>query len=158
MHLFFPHPTSPVAKGHVSARWYPGGPYWSPQATIFAPKTSLLSLAAFQEGKDQEYSLETAKCTFSSLTPPHPWQGAMHLPSGTLGTPIGAPKQQYSPSKTSPLSLDAFQKGKDQLYSLETAKYTFSSLTGEVGFFGGSDGGPQGPRWPMHRPLPWEVG
>ena len=97
MQLFFSHPTPPMVRGHASAIWDPGDPHWSPQTTIFTPKTS-------------------------------------------------------------PLSLAAFQKGKDQLYSLETAKYTFSSLTGEVGFFGGSDGGPQGPRWPMHQPLPWEVG
>ena len=94
MHLFFSHPTSPVARGHALAIWDPGDPHWSPQTTIFTPETNPLSLAAFQESKDQ-------------------------------------------------------------LYSLETAKYTFSSLTGEVGLFGGSDGDPQGPRWLMHGPLPW---
>ena len=145
MHLFPSHPTSPVARGHVSAIWDPGYPHQSPQTTIITPKTSPLSLvvskrvrtsntlwklpnapfllsthltcgkgqcvghlgpwrsnrspqttkftpimsplslAANQEDKDQLFSLETAKCTISSLTPAHPWQGAMHGPSGTLG-------------------------------------------------------------------------
>ena len=68
-------------------------------ALIYTPKISQFSLAALQDGKDQKYSLKTADCTFSSLNPPHSWHGAMYWPSGTLGTPIGAPKQQYLPSK-----------------------------------------------------------
>ena len=43
MHLFFSQPTSPVARGHVSAIWDPGNPYPSPQTTIFTPETSPFS-------------------------------------------------------------------------------------------------------------------
>ena len=44
-------------------------------------------------------SYPLTKCTFSSLIPPHLWQRAMYPPAGTLGAPIGAPKQQYLPPK-----------------------------------------------------------
>ena len=30
--------------GHILAIWDPGGPYWSPQITIFTPETSMFSL------------------------------------------------------------------------------------------------------------------
>ena len=127
MHLFFSQPTSPVARGYVSAIWDPGDTHWSPQTTIFTPKTSPLSLAAFQESKDQEYSLETAKCTFYSLTPPHPRQGALYRPFGTLSTPFGAPKQQNLPpnrARCQPLSK---RERTSNFFFLKTAKCTFFS-------------------------------
>ena len=83
--------------GHLG----PWGPLLEPQTTIYTPKMSQFSLAALLYGKDQKYSLKTVKCTFSSLNPPHSWHGAMYWPSGTLGTPIGAPKQQYLPQNKS---------------------------------------------------------
>ena len=43
MHLFFSQPTSPMARGHVSAIWDPGDPHQSPQTTIFTPETSTFS-------------------------------------------------------------------------------------------------------------------
>ena len=75
---------------------------------------SQFSLATLQDGKDQKYSLKTADCTFSSLNPPHSWQGAMYWPSGTLRTPIASepPNNNIYP-KISLFSLATFQEGKD---------------------------------------------
>ena len=64
-------------------------------------------------------SLLKCKCTFSSVNPPYPWNGAMYQPSRTLGNLIGGPKLQYLPP-----NKPFFQEGKD---SLKTAKCTITS-------------------------------
>ena len=53
-------PTSPVAKGHVLAIWESGAPHQSTKKTVFNPKICPFSLATFQEGEDQYYSLKVA--------------------------------------------------------------------------------------------------
>ena len=49
MHLFFLHPTSPMARGHVSAILDPGDPHWSPQTIWREFYWSLPSLKAAKE-------------------------------------------------------------------------------------------------------------
>ena len=49
MHLFFSQPTSPMARGHVSAILDPGDPHWSPQTIWREYYCSLPSWKAAKE-------------------------------------------------------------------------------------------------------------
>ena len=83
--------------------------YW-PSATlgtpIGAPKQQYLPLKRARFPWPLSKSVRTSNTlsklpneAFFCLNPPHPWPGATYRPSGTLGTPIRAPKQQYLPLK-----------------------------------------------------------
>ena len=101
--FFFLNPPHYWQRDHIMASCDPWDSHWSPQTTMFAPRTNQFSLAAYQEGKTSNSPIKTAKWTIFFLSPPHPWQGSMYQPAGTGGTLIRAPKQEYFPPKQTSL-------------------------------------------------------
>ena len=77
--------------------------------SLFYRNSSPIGAAALPAPMKTKEKVEQGKGTaahlmplgyLSSLNPPYPWHGAIYQPSGTLGFPIGAPKQQYLPQKS----------------------------------------------------------
>ena len=91
MHLFISQPTSPVARSHVSAVWDPGDPHRSPQTTIFTPKTSLFSLAAFQKVRTSNSLSKLPNASFLLSTHLTHGKGPCISHLGPRGPPLEPP-------------------------------------------------------------------